>query len=146
MFITRQKTNWNVDANCFAYSNGSQCEKKLHNQRIEIGEATEYNSFTDETWRRIQSLILSHVCIIQVYFIEKKATINPHVINTNVVESFFGNARSTVGGSTNKLRAKAANAASRKAGAFNRGKHGVLGNNKSGEDTVLKRKANRFNA
>jgi hypothetical protein len=70
----------------------------------------------------------------------------PRVINTDVVEWFFGDARSMVGGSTNKLRAKAADAADRKAGAFNRGKHGVLGNNKSGEDTVFKREANRFNA
>jgi hypothetical protein len=120
--------------------------KKLHNERVEIGKATEYKLFADETWRCIQSLILAHVCIIQLYCIEKKETIKPRVINTDVVEWFFGDARSMVGGSTNKLRAKAADAADRKAGAFNRGKHGVLGNNKSGEDTVFKREANRFNA
>ena len=68
------------------------------------------------------------------------------MINTNVVKWFFGDARRMVGGFTNKLRAKAADSANRKAGTFNRGKHGVLGNNKSGEDTVFKLKQKRFNA
>jgi len=67
-------------------------------------------------------------------------------INTDVVEWFFGDARSMVGGATNKLRAKAANAADRKASAFNRGRHGVVGNNKSGAVDVFKREQNRFNA
>ena len=68
------------------------------------------------------------------------------MINTDVVEWFFGDAWSMVGGATNKLRAKAANAADRKAGAFNRGRHGVVGNNKSGTDSVFKGEQNRFNA
>ena len=51
-----------------------------------------------------------------------------------------------VGGATNKLRAKAANAADRKASAFNRGQHGVVGNNKSDAADVFKREQNRFNA
>ena len=51
-----------------------------------------------------------------------------------------------VGGATNKLRAKAANAANRKASAFNRGRHGVVGNNKSGAADVFKREQKRFNA
>ena len=50
-----------------------------------------------------------------------------------------------VGMSIHKLRAKAANAADRKASAFDRGRHGVTCNNKSGAD-VLKREQNRFNA
>jgi hypothetical protein len=120
--------------------------KKLHDERVAIEEATEYNFFAHETWRCIQSLILAHVAIIQLYCVEKSESINPRVINTDVVEWFFGDARSMVGGATNKLRAKAANAADRKAGAFNRGRHGVVGNNKSGTDSVFKREQNRFNA
>ena len=89
---------------------------------------------------------MAHVCIIQVYCIEKKATIKPRVINTDVVEWFFCDTTSMVGGSTNKLHTKAANVADRKVVTFNRGKHGVLGNNKSGEDTFLKHEANKFNA
>ena len=72
--------------------------------------------------------------------------INPRVINTDVVEWFFGNARAMVGGLTIKLRAKAADATDRKASAFNRGRHGVVGNNKSGAVDVFKREQNRFNA
>ena len=83
--------------------------------------------------------------IIQIHCFEKDVEINPRVTNTVVVEWFFGDAHSMVGGLTNKLRAKAANAANRKASAFNRGRHGVTGNNKSRED-VVKREKNRFNA
>ena len=46
--------------------------------------------------------------------------INPRVINTDAVERLFGDTRSMVGGATNKLRVKSANATDRKAGAFNR--------------------------
>ena len=67
------------------------------------------------------------MAIIQLYCVEKGASIKPRVIKTDVVEWFLGDARSMVGGATNKLRAKAANAADRKAGAFNRDRHGVLG-------------------
>ena len=88
---------------------------------------------------------MAHVSIIQIYCIEKKEKINPRVINTDVVEWFFGDARSMCGGATNKLRAKCANAADRMAGAFTRGRHGVVGNNKSGA-TVFEREQNRFNS
>ena len=118
----------------------------MHNKRVVIKEATEYNFFPDETWKCIQSRILAHVAIIQLYCIEKKVKINPRVINTDVVKWFFGDARAKVGSSTNKLQTKAADAANRKAGAFNRGRHGVVGNNKSGAVDVLKHGQNRFNA
>ena len=72
--------------------------------------------------------------------------VNPRVINTDVVEWFFGDKRSMVGRARNKLRAKAANAADRKASAFNRGWHGVVSNNKSGATDFFKREQNRFNA
>ena len=68
------------------------------------------------------------------------------MINTDGVEWFFGDARSMVGDVKNKLQAKAANAADRKSGAFNSGRHGLVGNNKSGIDSVFKREQNRFNA
>ena len=72
--------------------------------------------------------------------------INPRVINTDVVEWFFGDARAMASGSTNKLQAKAADVTDRKAGAFNRGRHGVVGNNKSGAVDAFKCEQNRFNA
>ena len=62
-----------------------------------------------------------------------------------IVEWFFGDTRSMVGSATNKLQAKAANAADRKAGAFNRGRHEVVENNNSKTDSVFKRKQNRCN-
>ena len=120
--------------------------KSIHDERVAAKEATEYNFFAEETWGCIQALVLAHVAIIQLHCVEKKVAINPRVINTDVVEWFFGDARSMVGGATNKLRAKAANAADRKASAFNRGRHGVVGNNKSGAVDVFKREQNRFNA
>ena len=67
--------------------------KQLHDKRVEMEEADEYNFFANETWKCIQSLILAHVSIIQIYCIEKKEKINPRVINTDVVEWFFGDAR-----------------------------------------------------
>ena len=108
-------------------------------------EADAHNFFANETWKCIQSLILAHVSIIQIYCIEKKEKINPRVINTDIVEWFFGDARSMCGGATNKLRAKCTNAADRMAGAFTRGRHGVVGNNKSGA-TVFEREQDRFNS
>ena len=71
--------------------------------------------------------------------------INPRVINTDIVEWFFGDMRSMVGSATNKLRAKPAIAADRKAGMFNRGRHRVVGNKNSGTNSV-KREQTRFNA
>jgi hypothetical protein len=76
---------------------------KLHDERITIKETTEYFLFADEMWGYIQLLVLAHVAIIQLYCIEKGVSINPRVINTDVVEWFFGDARSMVGGATNKL-------------------------------------------
>ena len=51
-----------------------------------------------------------------------------------------------IGVATNKLRAKAANTTNRKTSAFNRGRHRVVGNNKSGAINVFKREQHRFNA
>ena len=68
------------------------------------------------------------------------------MINTDVIEWFFGNMGSMVGGATNKLQAKSVNATDRKAGAFNRGRYRVVGNTQSGTDSVFKREQNRFNA
>ena len=81
-----------------------------------------------------------------MYCVEIGASINPRVINTHVVKWFFGDARSMVGGATNKLQAKSVNATDRKAGAFNRGRYRVVGNTQSGTDSVFKREQNRFNA
>ena len=47
-------------------------QKKLHNKRAVIEEAKRCNYVVHETWRCIQSLILAHVAIIQLYCVEKK--------------------------------------------------------------------------
>ena len=91
---------------------------KTHDERVDIGKATDYICFAGETWKCIRLLILAHSCIIQLYCINNNTTVNLYVINTDVVEWFFGNTRSMVRESTNKLRAKAAAAADRKVGAF----------------------------
>ena len=71
------------------------------------------------------------MAIIQLHCAKKQVVINPRVVNTDVVEWFFGDTCSMVGGATNKLRVKVANAADKKASAFNKGWHGVVSNNKS---------------
>merc|ERR1711957_91926 len=63
--------------------------KQLHDERVEMEEADENNFFANETWKCIQSLIVAHVSIIQIYCIEKKEKINPRVINTDVVKWFL---------------------------------------------------------
>ena len=120
--------------------------RTVYQPAVPAKEAAEYNYFAEETWGCIQALVLAHVAIIQLHCVEKNVEINPRVINTDAIEWFFGDARSMVGGATNKLRAKDANAADRKASAFNRGRHGAVGNNKSGTANVFKREQNRFNA
>ena len=97
-----------------------------------------------ETWNCIQALILAHVGMIQIYCIEKKQSLNPRVVNTDVVEWFFGDARSMVGGATNRLGVRGFDAADRKSSAFNRGRHGVVGNNKSGKDAIFQRNRDRI--
>jgi len=54
--------------------------------------------------------------------IEKREPINKGVINTNVVEWYFGDTRNIVGNTTNKLRAKPVITPDRKADALNRKK------------------------
>ena len=72
--------------------------------------------------------------------------INPQVINTDVNEWFFGDTRSMVDSTTNKLRAKMDNTANRKAGPSNRGRHGIVGNNRSRVYIMFKREQNRYKA
>lgn len=96
-------------------------------------------------------MVFAHMSIIQLYYVKKDELIKPRVINTSVIESLFGNmmsmvggTRTTVGGTTNKLQAKPANVANRKSGAFNRGRHTVVGNDKSRTNSVFKREQNRI--
>ena len=103
--------------------------RKLHDSRVEKGDATEFNFFADETWFCIRALLLSHIAAIQIYCIEKGVSINPKSMNTDVVEWFFGDARQMVGGSTNKMTANQMNRAGKKANAFTAGKHNMVGNN-----------------
>ena len=80
----------------------------MHDKRVAIEEVTHYNFFTGEMRRCIQSLILAHVVSIQLYCVEKGASFNQRVINTNVVEWFFGDVTNMVCGATNQLRVNAA--------------------------------------
>jgi len=108
--------------------------KKLHDQLVAKKEADESNFFADETWFCIKSLLVGHVAVIQLYCIGKCVSIRPRSMNTDCVEWFFADARQMVAGSTNKLTARTANHAGKKANAFNAAKCNLGGNNKSGED------------
>lgn len=105
--------------------------KALHDARVELEEATQYNFFADETYFCIQALILGHVGAIQLYCVEKGESINPRSMNTDWVEWFFGNCRQMVGGSHNKLTALGFNHGDRKDTAFNKAKAECVGNNRS---------------
>ena len=80
--------------------------KQLHESWLASKEATKFNFFADETWNCIQALILAQVATIQLHCIEKGESVNPRVMNTDVVEWFFGACRQMVGGATNKLKCK----------------------------------------
>ena len=71
---------------------------------------------------------------MQIFCIEKRETINPRSMNTDVVEWFFGDGRQMVGGSTRKMSAHQWCYADFKAAAFNAGKHNLIGNNATGKD------------
>ena len=114
--------------------------EKIHLAAVQKGEATEFNFFAQETWFCIRSLILAHVCAIQIYCVEGGQSINPRSMNTDVVEWFFGDGRQMVGGSTNKMTARQWNHAGFKAAAFNAGKHNLVGNNKTGQDIFGRQK------
>ena len=114
--------------------------KELHDKRVAADEATEYNFFAEETWFCLRALILVHVALIQEYCIKKRVSINPKSLNTDVCEWFFGDGRQMVGGATNKLTAVGWNNADRKSGAFSAGRHGLVGNNASGENTFKRQK------
>jgi len=108
--------------------------KKLHDQHVAKEEANEYNYFAYETWFCIKLLLLRHVSVIQLYCIGKGVSIRRRSMNTDCVEWFFADARQMVAGSTNKLTARIANHANKKASAFNAAKCNLGGNNKTGED------------
>lgn len=119
--------------------------KNLHDERVAIEEATEYNFFAPETWFCIQALILAEVGTIQLYCIEKGQSIRPKSLNTDVVEWLFGDCRQMAGGSTNSLTARQWNHGDGKAAACNAGRHNVVGNNKTSNDTtVFKRDHQRY--
>jgi hypothetical protein len=103
--------------------------KKLHDERV-----------ANETWFCMNSLILCHITAIQIYCIEQGETIYPRTMNTDTVEWHFGDARQTVGGSTNKLTTAAHDRADKKASMFRSAQHALKGNNQTGDDVVFGRK------
>ena len=105
--------------------------KKLHDTRVQSGEATAYNFFADETWFCIRALILANVGMIHTYCVVMKVELNPRSLTTDPVEHFFGDARQMIGGSTSALTARQMNQAGFKANAFNAFSAKLVGNNKS---------------
>ena len=59
----------------------------------------ECNCFAEKTWKCIQLLLLSHVCLIEFWCIDKGMTIHPRKLMTDPVEKHFGNGRQMVAGS-----------------------------------------------
>jgi hypothetical protein len=59
--------------------------------------------FADETWFCINSLLLGHITASKIFCIEYGEKINLPTMSTDTVKWHFGNARQTVGKSTNKL-------------------------------------------
>ena len=70
-----------------------------HDKRVEARARTEWIFFANETWKCIQLLLLSHVCLIEFWCIGKGMTIHPRKLMTDPVEKHFGNGRQMVAGS-----------------------------------------------
>lgn len=75
-----------------------------------------------------------------MYCVDKDKKINPRSMNTDIVEWFSGDAHQFVGGSTNKMTARGMDYAGAKATACNKGKHNLVGNNKTGENMFDRKK------
>jgi hypothetical protein len=63
--------------------------KELHDERVRVKLATEYNFFANKTWFCIKSLLLAHITVIQLYCVMKGESISPRLMNTDTVEWFF---------------------------------------------------------
>jgi hypothetical protein len=108
--------------------------KELHDERVRLKLATEYNFFANKTWFCIKALLMAHITVIQIYCVMKGESISPRTMNTDTVEWFFGDARQMVGGSTNKLTAAGFDRADKKASTFNAAKFSLVGNNSTGDN------------
>ena len=106
--------------------------KSLHDERVDSGDADEFNFFAPETWFCIQALLLAEVAAIQIYCVEKGESIRPRCMNTDTVEWHFGDIRQMALGSTNKMTACSANSGDKKAMTFEAAKASLVGNNASG--------------
>jgi hypothetical protein len=60
--------------------------KELHDERVRVKLATEYNFFANKTWFCIKSLLLAHITVIQLYSVMKGESISPGSMNTDTVE------------------------------------------------------------
>jgi hypothetical protein len=60
--------------------------KKLHDERVRVKLATEYNFFANEAWFCIKSLLLAHITVIQLYSVMKGESISPRSMNTDTME------------------------------------------------------------
>ena len=66
--------------------------KELHDDRVRLKLATEYNFFANKTWFCIKSLLLAHIAVIQIYCVMDNKSISPQTMNTDTVEWLFGDA------------------------------------------------------
>jgi hypothetical protein len=62
--------------------------KELHDERVRV-KPTEYNFFANKTWFCINSLLLAHITVIQLYSVMKGESISPGSMNTDTVECFL---------------------------------------------------------
>jgi hypothetical protein len=76
--------------------------------------------------------LLGHVSAIDIFCAKNGERINPRTMNTNTVEWHFGNARQTVGGSTNKLTAAGFDNADKIGSTFSATNMAIVGNNSLG--------------
>ncbi|KAL9182387.1 hypothetical protein ACHAXT_013039 [Thalassiosira profunda] len=106
--------------------------RALHDELVAKDKAGEYNFFADETWFCIRALILGHVATIEMYCVQQGESVNPSSMNTDTVEWTFGDFRGMAMGSTNKMTARGATRAGKKANAFNAAKYSLVGNNATG--------------
>ncbi len=112
----------------------------MHDERVRMKLATEFNSFAGETWFCIKSLLLAHITVIQIYCVSKGQCVSPRTMNTDTVEWFFGDARQMVGGNANKLTAAGYDRANKKVSNFNAAKFSLVGNNSAGANVFGRNK------
>ena len=97
--------------------------------RAESETRTEWKTFADKTWKCIQLLLLSHVCLIEFWCIGKGVTIHPRKLMTDPVEKHFGNGRQIMAGSRSGMTTSQWTTADTHATLAVEANYAVIGNN-----------------